>query len=49
MRLVDIVEVKTAVNRGDLAVKIHNGNILLGYPKSGEWVKIGEVEEATHD
>lgn len=44
MRLTDIIEVKAAVNRGDLAVKVHNGNILLGYPKSGEWVKIGEVE-----
>lgn len=42
--MIDIVAVKTAVNRGELAVRVHNGNILLGYPKAGEWVKIGEVE-----
>lgn len=47
--MIDIVEVKAAVRSGDLAVRVHNGVILLGCPKAGEWVKIGEVEEAQGD
>lgn len=39
----DILDIKTAIKKGKLAVKITNGNILIGYPVSDEWVKIGEV------
>lgn len=39
----DIVAIKAAVKNGTLMVKVHNSNILLGEPKSGEWVKIGEL------
>lgn len=41
--MIDIVAVKSAVSSGTLEVKVHNGNILLGSPKTGEWVKIGEI------
>lgn len=42
-KLIDPVDVKQAIMSGQLEVRIHNGNILLGNKMSGEWVKIGQI------
>lgn len=38
--MIDIVEVKTLINKGDLEVSVVNGNILLKNKRNGEAVKI---------
>lgn len=40
--LIDIMDIKAAIKKGKMAIKVVNGNILIGYPSNGEWVKIGE-------
>lgn len=41
--MIDIVEVKTLINKGDLEVSVVNGNILLKNKRNGEAVKIGSA------
>ena len=41
--MIDIIEVKTLINKGDLEVSVFNGNILLKDKRNGEAVKIGSA------
>jgi hypothetical protein len=42
--MIDIVKVKQEIRNGSLQVVINGyGEILLGSPASGEWVKIGKI------
>lgn len=43
MKKIDIIDVKTNIKNGLLAVEVHNGFILLKDVKSGEAVVIGEI------
>ena len=45
MKKIDIVDVKSNIKNGLLAVEINNGFILLKDTKSGEAVIIGELAE----
>lgn len=41
--MIDLVKIKSEINKGNLEVKISFGNILLRDKKSGEAIKICEI------
>lgn len=41
--MIDLVKIKSEINKGNLEVKISYGNILIRDKSSGEAVKIGEI------